>query len=206
MKRIDELALLARDWPVVDAETLVDFISNNQQFRGNREDYYNISNSLFNHVITSRLGIPITLALVYISVLQRLSNHIPLIQTYGINFPAHFLLVVKDQNSEKLIDPFAGKIVSREACYEILANLYGERPDPDDRYFQAATNRQLLSRILENFKAIYLGKKDNEHAINCLDFQLMLYPEDSDLLMQQQQMLAHLRNNNGNMSSDQLLQ
>lgn len=206
LKRIDDLATIALDWPVVDAETLVDFLHNNQKFRGNREDYYSISNSLFNHVITNKRGIPITLALVYISVLQRLSRHLPALQAYGISFPGHFLLGVKDKNGEQLIDPFAGKIVSREACYEILANLYGEQPDHDDRYFQAADNRQLLRRILENLKSIYSKKADSDQAIVCLDFQLMLYPEDAELLKQQQQMLSHLRNNSGNSNSARLLQ
>lgn len=206
LKHIDELATKALDWPVVDAETLVDFLAVDQRFRGNREDYYSISNSLLNHVITNRRGIPITLALVYISVVQRLSNHLPSIKAYGINFPAHFLLGVQDQKGEQLIDPFAGKIVSREACYEILANLYGQQPEHDDRYFKAADNRQLLRRILENLKGIYLKKSDSENVIACLDFQLMLYPQDSDLLKQQQQMLAHLRNDTGNNRSDRLLQ
>ncbi len=192
LAHIDQLATRARQWPVTDAASLLDFIANEEEYSGNTDDYYNLSNSLLNKVIQTKLGIPITLALVYICVVQRLKPHIPELDAQGINFPTHFLLSVSDINGEHLIDPFAGKQISKQACYEIISNLYGQQPSADDKYFRKADNRQILRRVLENIKGIYLKSGDIDPAIECLGYQLMLFPGDQDLLLQQQQLLKHL--------------
>lgn len=206
LSRIDDLATSAIEWPVVDTKTLIDFLANDKGFTGNKDDYYSIANSLLNHVLSSRRGIPITIAVVYIAVVKRLEPHVQQLTIRGINFPAHFLLAVTDQYGEHLIDPFAGKIVSRDECYDIIANLYGEQPEHDERYFKTADNRQLLRRILENIKTIYLKKGDRDNVIDCLDFQLMLYPDNPELLQQQQELLSYFRNNNDTNSGDRQLQ
>ncbi len=55
-------------------------------FRGNRDDYYDPKNSFLNEVLDRKLGIPITLCVVYMEVGRRVG--LPL---YGIGFPGHFL-------------------------------------------------------------------------------------------------------------------
>lgn len=203
--RLDDLATRAVQWPVVDSKTLVDFLAKDQGFTGNKDNYYSITNSLLNHVLTTKRGIPITLALIYIAVVKRLKPHVKDLAIRGINFPAHFLLATTDQYGENLIDPFTGKIISREACYDIIANLYGQQPEHDERYFQTADNRQLLRRLLENLKTIHQQQGDRDNFNDCLDFQLMLYPDNSELLQQQQELLTHIRDNNDN-SGDRILQ
>lgn len=198
MAQIDQLAARALQWPVTDAISLVDFITTKEAFCGNTDDYYNLSNSLLNEVLRTKRGIPITLALVYICIVQRLVPDVPGFQAMGINFPAHFLLAVNDNNGKHLIDPFAGKFISKESCYEIIADLYEHPTQPDDKHFQKADNRQLLRRVLENIKAICLKSADIEQAIECLDFQLMLLPGDQHLLLQQQQLLKHLHSDQNN--------
>ena len=55
--------------------------------RGDREDYYDPRNSFLNEVLSRRLGIPITLSLVYTEVGKRLG--VPLV---GVGMPGHFLV------------------------------------------------------------------------------------------------------------------
>lgn len=193
LRAIDQLVIEANSFPVVDAHSLVKFLAIEKNFSGNSENYYAVSNSLLNHVLGTKRGIPITLALVYISVVQKLKPHTQLSSAWGINFPGHFLVGVRDNAGEHLIDPFAGRLVTREDCYSIIANLYGRHPDPDDRYFARADSKQLLRRILENLKAINLQKGDIRNAMVCLDYQLMLCPEAIDLLRQQDELLQFLR-------------
>jgi len=205
LSAIDQLATDARSFPVVDAHSLVEFLAIKQGFMGNLENYYSLSNSLLNKVLSSKRGIPITLALVYLSVVQKLkldsqlaethSIESQIINAWGVNFPGHFLVAVADDGGEHLVDPFKGCLVSKESCYSIIANLYGRHPEPDDRYFSRADNRQLLRRILENLKAIHLQKGHAVYSMVCLDYQLMLYPDDNQLLRQQDELLRFLRNN-----------
>ena len=55
--------------------------------RGNRQDYYDPRNSFINDVLDRKLGIPITLALIYMEVARRIG--FPL---FGVGMPGHFLL------------------------------------------------------------------------------------------------------------------
>jgi regulator of sirC expression with transglutaminase-like and TPR domain len=148
----------------------VEFLSVKKSFIGNSENYYSLSNSLLNHVLSSKRGIPITLALVYLSVVQKLISDTQFLEdqhlnAWGVKFLGHFLVAVSDAQGEHLIDPFKGCLVTREECYSIIANLYGRHHEPDDRYFERADSRQLLRRILENLKAINLQKGYASHAI-----------------------------------------
>ena len=196
---IDRLVTEAKSFAVVDAHTLVEFLAVEKRFTGNVENYYSISNSLLNHVLSSRRGIPITLALVYLSLVQKLNHDTQFsenqsMNAWGVNFPGHFLLAVSDNKGEHLVDPFKGRLVTKEDCYSTIANLYGRHHKPDDRYFQRADSRQLLRRILENLKAINLQTGHAGDAMACLDYQLMLYPDAADLLQQQDELLDFLRN------------
>lgn len=195
---IDQLAIEAKSFPVLDAHSLVYFLGLKKGFSGNSENYYSLSNSLLNHVLTSKRGIPITLALVYLSVVQKLkpdtqSNETQHLNAWGINFPGHFLVAVSDGKGEHLVDPFKGRLVTKDDCYSIIENLYGRHHKPDDRYFERANNKQLLRRILENLKAINLKQGNADNAMVCLDYQLMLYPDAIELLQQQDELLKFLR-------------
>src|SRR5262245_62910963 len=56
-------------------------------FRGNADAYYDPRNSFLNDVIERRIGIPITLSVLYIEVGRRLGLDIR-----GVGFPGHFLV------------------------------------------------------------------------------------------------------------------
>jgi hypothetical protein len=81
---------------------LTDFVSEELGFRGNSACYYCEENSLLPHVIESRVGIPISLALVYMMVGSRAGLKIE-----GINLPGHFIA----RHGGVYFDPFHhGKI------------------------------------------------------------------------------------------------
>jgi regulator of sirC expression with transglutaminase-like and TPR domain len=64
-------------------------------FSGNRTHYDDFRNSLLNVVLDRRIGIPITLALVYIETARRAG-----VEVRGISFPGHFLLRAADDDEE----------------------------------------------------------------------------------------------------------
>ncbi len=77
-------------------------------FRGNSEDYYNPDNTLLPRVMETRLGIPITLTLLYMLVGHRCGARVE-----GINFPGHFLA----RHDGILFDPFErGRIIGIPEC------------------------------------------------------------------------------------------
>ena len=89
--------------------------------RGNREDYYDPRNSFVNDVLDRGLGLPITLALIYMEVGRRLG--FPL---FGVGMPGHFLLKHYDiDGRETLIDCFnGGDILNAQDCQRRLDEIY----------------------------------------------------------------------------------
>src|SRR5437867_3405967 len=68
-------------------EKLNRFLFQTRGFRGNTEDYYDPRNSYLNEVLERRLGIPITLSLVFMEVGKRLG-----LRLEGVGMPGHFIV------------------------------------------------------------------------------------------------------------------
>src|SRR2546427_11095820 len=81
-------------------------------FRGNREEYYDPRNSFLNDVLDRRIGIPITLAVLYVAIGERAG-----LPVRGVGMPGHFLVKYAPATSgEIFIDAFNGRTLTREEC------------------------------------------------------------------------------------------
>jgi regulator of sirC expression with transglutaminase-like and TPR domain len=155
-------------------DALNHFLYRESGFAGNRADYYDVRNSYLNEVLERRVGIPITLAIVYMEVARRLG-----LDARGVGFPGHFLVkCVADRGaSEILVDPFAGQVISREQCEQRYRALVGPDLPLTPELLQAASNRQILARVLGNLKQIHLARGDLEHALRCAERIVLLLPD-----------------------------
>jgi regulator of sirC expression with transglutaminase-like and TPR domain len=128
---LDKLAALAREAePIVRAgadtieriQLLSHFLFEQKGFEGNAEHFSDPRNSFLNDVLNRRLGIPITLSLVYLEVGRRLG-----INLYGVSFPMHFLVKAVDERGELIIDPFSGgRILALDEIRARLTQIYGQ--------------------------------------------------------------------------------
>ena len=117
-------------------------------FHGNTEDYYDPDNSFFSSVLIRRTGIPITLALVYLTVGRRIG--VPLV---GIGMPMHFLIGYRATSSYRYLDPFfGGREVSRGECLLLLERAGFE---PAENYLRPAPVVGVLERMARNLTVIY---------------------------------------------------
>ena len=143
-------------------------------FRGNSNDYYDPRNSFFNDVLDRRIGIPITLSTVYIEVARRLKFPIS-----GVGMPGHFLVKYSDRKEEFFIDPYnRGQILTHDDCRQKLHKLYGDSLEFNDRLLGRSTNRQILWRMLNNLKDIYVKGEVIEKCLSIIDMMLMVDAED----------------------------
>jgi len=83
---------------------------------GSQADYYDPRNSFLNEVLDRKIGIPITLALVYIGIAQSCGWEL-----YGVNFPGHFLTKYVGEEGEKLFLDFR-KFGASSTTFKIPAN------------------------------------------------------------------------------------
>jgi regulator of sirC expression with transglutaminase-like and TPR domain len=156
---------------------LLDLLFGEEGLRGNAEDYYDPRNSYLNEVLDRRLGIPITLALVCLEVGKRAG--VPL---EGVGFPGHFLLRLGN-HPHVLIDPFdGGRLLTQRDCEELLARLTNGEMKFDPRLLRTSGPKQILHRILNNLRGVYLTRSDVGRLVPVLDRMLLLDPEDPTAL------------------------
>lgn len=146
-------------------------------FRGNTVDYYNPRNSFLNDVLDRRLGIPITLALVYMEVGRRVG--FPL---FGVGMPGHFLLKHYEVSGRSLlIDAFdRGLVLSEEDCQKKLNDIYSGQLLLRPEFLMPVTRRQMLTRMLNNLKGIYLEQRSFRRALPVVDLILVIYPRSPE--------------------------
>jgi regulator of sirC expression with transglutaminase-like and TPR domain len=148
------------------------FLFVDQGFAGNREDYYDPANSYLNCVLDRRVGIPISLSILYIAVARRLGMDV-----HGVGFPGHFL-VKHVGECETVIDPFFGCILDEASCRDRLVEVVGPSAVfQPDVHLRAASHREILVRLLSNLKSIWLRRRAFTKALAICDRILLLIPE-----------------------------
>jgi len=130
-----------------------------ERLRGDADRNRDPANSYLNQVIDRRLGLPITLSVIWLDVAHRLGWPIR-----GINFPGHFLIGVAADGAETIIvDPFGGgRLLSAEDCRALLASALGVTAVVGGEHFRPAGTRDILTRMLNNLRIGYL--KDQQYA------------------------------------------
>ena len=159
------------------------FLYDDLGYWGNTEDYYDPRNSYLNEVIDRKTGSPITMSILYMELGRR--TGLPL---EGVSFPGHFLVRLPLRGGMLVLDPFAGGAPQSED--ELRSRVKRVIPDgvaddlpaaelPLDQFLEPATNRQILSRVLRNLKAIYRDSDKPERMLDVLNRMLLVTPDAS---------------------------
>jgi regulator of sirC expression with transglutaminase-like and TPR domain len=147
--------------------------------RGNRDDYYDPRNSFLNDVLDRKLGIPITLSVIYMEVARRVGFPIA-----GTAMPGHFLLKHYDvMSGEIVIDPFnRGRIVTNAECQQRLNEIYSGEIELQPEFLRPVTHREILTRMLNNLRQIYFTQRNFAKGLVVLDLLLAIPPRSPELL------------------------
>ena len=150
-------------------------------FAGNTEDYYDPRNSFLNAVLDRKLGIPITLALVYLEVARRLGFPV-----FGVGMPGHFLLKHYDVEGRAIIiDAFhRGALLTPKDCQARLSQVYGGQVPLQPDSLSTVNRRQMLTRMLNNLKNIYVSARNFRKAVVMVDLILAIYPRSPEDMKQ----------------------
>lgn len=138
----------------------ISFFVEDKGFSGNKEDYYSEENHYINRVLDTKIGIPITLSVIYLLVGKRINLPI-----FGIGLPGHFILRFSFGNTHVYFDPYNnGKVLSVSDCAEIVKNLGFNFTDD---YLLPVSNRQILERILRNI-IVMLEKRQEKDRVETI--------------------------------------
>lgn len=114
-------------------------------FAGDRADYDAPENADLIRVIDRRLGLPVSLSILYVSAARRVGWHAD-----ALDVPGHVLALVGDDTAPVVIDPFRGgaKVNPEQLAALMTRGHPGERPAVQ----QVATmpDRAVLVRLLAN--------------------------------------------------------
>jgi regulator of sirC expression with transglutaminase-like and TPR domain len=180
LEKLDLFGDIARE-QAAEARDAIDLISalnatlfDRLGFRGNRESYYDPRNSFLNEVIDRRIGIPITLTVVYIEVARRIGFPVK-----GVGLPFHFIAKHEAESGDIFIDPFsAGRVLGTAACAELVTNMSGGSVELKPEHLEAVSNKQILTRMLSNLLGIY-ATSDRRRALAVVERNLLLNPDST---------------------------
>jgi regulator of sirC expression with transglutaminase-like and TPR domain len=160
-------------------------------FRGNERDYYDPKNSLLPDVLFRKLGIPITLALVYCEVAKRAG-----MRARGVNFPGHFLVRVDPPGREDapvIVDPFfGGRRLDEGGLVKLLERASPSQKLAMNEHLTPAGPRTILVRMLINLKWIHATRGDFARALLALDRIISLTPDSVPALRERGMLAARL--------------
>lgn len=160
------------DSPLYQLNTLSEYLFDELKFAGNHTNYHDPRNSFLNDVIERRIGIPITLSLLYLEVGKRLG--VPLL---GIGMPGHFIVRHRDE-FDVFVDPFHGGILlSEDECAERLKQVTQGSLAWDPEYLEPVSSREFIARMLRNLKVVYLQRRNYERVLATIDRVIALQPE-----------------------------
>ena len=155
------------------ASAVARFLFEEEGFRGNTEDYYDPRNSFLNDVLDRRLGIPITLSVVYVAVAARAG-----LEAAGVGLPGHFVVRAERRGRHRLLDPFhGGTLLDRAACEALVARVRPGGGPLDPRWLAPVTTQQIFVRMLSNLKAVYSALGDWARALAAVERILLLVPD-----------------------------
>jgi len=128
-------------------------------FLGNSCGYYDQNNSCLDTVIDRRLGIPITLSIVLMSVGRRVGR-----QMSGIGMPGHFLTF--DVESGTYIDAFdGGQRLDEFGCQQLFTQLHGAGVPWHPSMLSPIGPRGIIRRMLNNLAQVAMNESDHRSRI-----------------------------------------
>ncbi len=141
-----------------------------------------------NQVLDRRLGIPLSLAILFVEVVRRAG-----MEARGVGLPGHQVVRVDDAFRTVFVDPFhGGVVITEEDCRELVGRTTGRPTLFKRELLEGTTPRADLARLLQTLKRIYLAKEDYERALAAVERLLLVDPDDHREVRDRGFLLAHL--------------
>ena len=145
----------------------------NLGFSGDDDDYYNPKNNFLNEIIDKKIGLPITLSILYVEVAKFIGLDLKI-----VGFPGH---VIVKYNEEMILDPFYdGRLLHLDDLQEILDNNFGDQIEFKPEFLDEVKSEEILVRLARNLKNSYVQSFVYDKALRCTNMVLAIEPESPE--------------------------
>ena len=143
-------------------------------FKGDVRGYYSPANSMLHSVMTRRLGIPLTLSIVFMEIGWRIG-----VPFEGVGFPGHFLVRLTGEPGDLLLDAYDhGASVHEEDCRRMIELTTGGTVPYDPKMIRSLGKKDMIARLLFNLKVACLKASDDRGALSAVERLLLLHPNE----------------------------
>ena len=134
-------------------------------FIGNVGDYYDERNSFINEVLHRKVGIPISLSILFLTVARRVG-----LDAQGVGLPGHFIAKVRFELSEVYVDSFyGGRTLTVPEISEFVSEISDGEISLRSNHLRAWEPREILSRVLANLHNIYANRGDKRRTASATE-------------------------------------
>lgn len=133
-------------------------------YRGDAANYYDPRNAYLNEVIERRIGIPITLSIIFLHVAGQIG-----LNASGVGLPGHYLVKVQFELNEVYVDPFhGGTTLTLDEIGRLLEDMTRRQIRLSSTHLRAWNARETLARVLANIENMWrlsgdLRRADSAH-------------------------------------------
>lgn len=119
-------------------------------YRGDTTSYYDPRNAYLNEVIDRKMGLPITLSIIFLHVASKLGFN-----ASGVGLPGHYIVKVQFELNELYVDPFhEGATLTMPELGALVRQTTGEST-LSSAHMRAWTGRETLARVLVNLQHMW---------------------------------------------------
>jgi regulator of sirC expression with transglutaminase-like and TPR domain len=179
LARLADLALAAQsrvprtDPPLQRGLLLADYLFKEAGFRGDQDTYSDPRSSFLNDVLARKLGLPITLSILYVDIAGRLE-----IPAYGVGLPGHFIVGLDDGRERWYLDPFhGGERLSVDDCALLVESTTGYGGPFQSAWLEPLPAADILARLLNNLRVGYVRREQWPQAIAVIEQLRLIQPE-----------------------------
>jgi regulator of sirC expression with transglutaminase-like and TPR domain len=156
--------------PEADARRIAAYLRDEQGFLGDLATYHDPDNALLTRVLDRKRGLPISLAIVYVSIARRVD-----VPAYAVHLPGHVVAAVAGRQRPVVVDPFHGGVVLDEAAVAArVEETTGGRLDFRRSMLRPTPAVEVVRRLLNNLTRDFLAAERPHDALWTVELKLLL--------------------------------
>lgn len=177
---VQRAAAMTADGLTARAKVLSDFLAGQQGYVGDADTYDDLANANLIRVIERRRGLPVALGIIWMHAARAAGWG-----SYGVDFPAHFLIALDGSRTQVVVDVFhGGKVVAAHDLRDLLKRVEGKHAELRPGLLQPMSSRRVLLRLQNNIMTRRLSTGDIDGGLRCAEDMLRIAPDQAGLWRQ----------------------